>query len=93
MNIYMDNLPRNVGEQEIRDLLSKFGYVEEVKILTDAETGIPRGGAFIMFEEEVVDFVINELNQTKQFGNIISVKPVNKGMGGRSRREPPFRRS
>ncbi len=50
-SIYVGNLPFSATEDEVRGLFSPFGEVEAVKIITDRETGRPRGFAFVDMAE------------------------------------------
>lgn len=51
MDIYVGNLPFSATEEEITELFSPYGTVERVKIVTDRETGRPRGFAFVTMAE------------------------------------------
>ena len=41
--IYVGNLPFSADENEIRTLFSQHGTVESVNVITDRDTGRPRG--------------------------------------------------
>lgn len=47
MDIYVGNLPFSATEEEVAGLFADFGAVEKVKIVTDRETGRPRGFCFV----------------------------------------------
>lgn len=47
MKIYLGNLPFSVTESEIRELFGAHGEVESVNLITDRETGRPRGFGFV----------------------------------------------
>ena len=47
MDIYVGNLPFTATEEEVAELFAAFGPVEKVKIVTDRETGRPRGFCFV----------------------------------------------
>ncbi|WP_035611137.1 RNA-binding protein, partial [Haloferula sp. BvORR071] len=47
MDIYVGNLPFSATEEEVAELFAAFGPVEKVKIVTDRETGRPRGFCFV----------------------------------------------
>lgn len=47
MKIYVGNLSFQSSENEIRDLFGQFGEVTEVTLITDRETGRPRGFGFV----------------------------------------------
>jgi cold-inducible RNA-binding protein len=46
-NLYVGNLAFSTTEQELRALVETHGIVERVSIVTDRETGRPRGFAFV----------------------------------------------
>ena len=48
--LYVGNLPFSATEDEIRDLFSQYGEVQSVKLITDRETGRPRGFGFVEME-------------------------------------------
>ena len=47
MNIYVGNLPFSTQAESLRQLFEKYGAVEEVRIISDRETGRPRGFGFV----------------------------------------------
>ena len=46
-NIYVGNLSFDVTEEQIRDLFGAYGTVENINLITDRETGRPRGFGFV----------------------------------------------
>jgi len=46
-NIYVGNLPFGVSVEDVRDLFEAHGTVESVNLITDRETGRPRGFGFV----------------------------------------------
>jgi len=46
-NIYVGNLSYDATEDDIRAAFEAFGQVGDVKVITDRETGRPRGFAFV----------------------------------------------
>ena len=46
-NLYVGNLAFTTTEQELRSLFETHGAVERVSIVTDQQTGRPRGFAFV----------------------------------------------
>ena len=49
--IYVGNLPFNATEDDIRALFAQYGTVQAVNLITDRETGQPRGFAFVEMNE------------------------------------------
>ena len=50
--IYVGNLPFNTSEDELRTVFERYGSVASVSVITDRETGRPRGFAFVEMDEE-----------------------------------------
>jgi RNA recognition motif-containing protein len=50
--LYVGNLPFSASEQEVRDLFEQHGALESVALVTDRETGRPRGFGFVEFRDE-----------------------------------------
>lgn len=50
--IYVGNLPFSSTEADLKDVFGRFGGVESVAVITDRETGRPRGFAFVEMEDE-----------------------------------------
>jgi RNA recognition motif-containing protein len=49
--LYVGNLPFTATEQEIRELFSKHGSIVSVNLITDRETGRPRGFGFVEMDD------------------------------------------
>ncbi|HEY94909.1 MAG TPA: RNA-binding protein [Dehalococcoidia bacterium] len=47
MKLYVGNLSYGVTEQALREEFEAFGKVDSISIITDRDTGRPRGFAFI----------------------------------------------
>lgn len=47
MKIYVGNLPFDASQDDVRDLFSEHGQVDEVALINDRETGRPRGFGFV----------------------------------------------
>lgn len=73
MNIYVGNLNFSTTEDEIRDLFEPFGSVTTVKMITDRETGRPRGFGFVEMEGDGGDTAIEALNGKEIKGRNIQV--------------------
>ncbi|MFQ5962470.1 MAG: RNA recognition motif domain-containing protein [Candidatus Methylomirabilales bacterium] len=89
--VYVGNLPFTVDEQQLRTLFEEGGReVLEVNIITDRDTGRPRGFAFVnMASQEEAQAAINALNGTEVGGRALTVnmareqQPRRGGSGGR----------
>ena len=53
--LYVGNLPFSATEAELREVFEQHGTVESVNVITDRETGRPRGFAFIEMEASGAD--------------------------------------
>jgi cold-inducible RNA-binding protein len=73
--LYVGNLPFDTDESQLRTLFSEGGrQVNEVKIITDRETGRPRGFAFVeMGSQAEADAAINALNGREFGGRALTV--------------------
>jgi RNA recognition motif-containing protein len=47
MNIYVGNIPFSATADDLRKLFEAYGEVETIKLITDRETGRPRGFGFV----------------------------------------------
>jgi len=47
MNIYVGNLSYEMTEEELRQEFSVFGDVESVRLITDRDSGRPKGFGFV----------------------------------------------
>ena len=88
--LYVGNLPFSITEQQIEEVFSLYGEIISVKIITDRETGRPRGFCFV--EMENADNAIAGLNGKELGGRNITVsearerKPQSRGRSGNPRR-------
>jgi RNA recognition motif-containing protein len=85
-NIYVGNLPFSATEDEIRDLFGAYGEVSSVNLITDRETGRPRGFGFVEMDSGG-DEAIEALNQTEIGGRRLNVN-VAKPRESRPARQP-----
>ena len=87
--IYVGNLPFTASEDDIRNLFSAHGEVSSVALITDRETGRPRGFGFIEMDDAGATKAIQTLDQTEMDGRSLTVneaKPQqSRGGGGRER--------
>ncbi|MBI3286787.1 MAG: RNA-binding protein [Chloroflexi bacterium] len=50
IKLYVGNLSYDATEEELRELFSQAGAVRSVSLITDRDTGRPRGFAFVEME-------------------------------------------
>ena len=88
--LYVGNLPFSANESEVQALFEQNGReVAEVKLITDRETGRPRGFGFVEMENsEHADNAIRDLNGYEFDGRQLNVNEAREraprgGGGGR----------
>jgi RNA recognition motif-containing protein len=83
--IYVGNLPFTSTEEGIRQIFSQYGPVTSVALITDRETGSPRGFGFVEMEEGASE-AIRALDNQDFEGRKLKVneaKPKENGTRGR----------
>ena len=78
--LYVGNLPFSATEDEVRDLFSQHGEVHSVNLISDRETGRPRGFGFV--EMENADAAIDALNGQDFGGRTLNVNVARERTGG-----------
>lgn len=71
-SIYVGNLSFDTEPEDLRDLFGTYGTVERVNLITDRETGRPRGFGFVEMSSGGED-AIAALNQTELDGRTLTV--------------------
>jgi RNA recognition motif-containing protein len=49
--VYVGNLPFTATEDEVRELFAQHGAVHSVRLISDRDTGRPRGFGFVEMED------------------------------------------
>ena len=52
MNLYVGNLSYNLSENQLTRTFEEYGSVESVRLITDRETGRPRGFGFVEMSDQ-----------------------------------------
>ena len=52
MNIFVGNMAYSITETDLRELFTPYGVVERINIITDRETGRPRGFGFVELPDD-----------------------------------------
>jgi RNA recognition motif-containing protein len=85
-NIFVGNLSYQTSQEDLQNAFSAYGSVERVNIVTDRDTGQPRGFAFVeMTEQRDAQTAISQLNGTDLNGRTLNVneaRPKPTGGGG-----------
>ncbi|HEX6545364.1 MAG TPA: RNA-binding protein [Bryobacteraceae bacterium] len=90
-NIFVGNLSYQTSQDDLQSAFSAYGGVERVSIVTDRETGQPRGFAFVeMTDSNEAQNAISQLNGTELHGRTLNVnearpKPAGGNGGGYGR--------
>lgn len=83
--LYVGNLSFNTTERELRELMEQYGSVESVSLITDRETGQPRGFGFVEMSEGA-DAAIKALDGSEMGGRNLKVNEArpreDRGGGG-----------
>jgi len=75
MDIYVGNLSFDASEDDVRNAFGQFGNVESIKLITDRETGRPRGFGFVtMPDSSEANAAIESLNGTELLGRELRVR-------------------
>ena len=87
MKLYVGNLSFESTEDEIRELFGQFGEVSEVNLITDRETGRPRGFGFVEIADDNAGREAIGALDGKEFGSrqikVNEAKPrTDRGGGG-----------
>jgi RNA recognition motif-containing protein len=83
--IYVGNLPFSADENAVRELFARHGNVESVKIITDRDTGRPRGFAFVEMNNADALRAIQNLNGHSMGGRPLRVNEAQERPAGGGR--------
>jgi RNA recognition motif-containing protein len=90
-NVYVGNLSFDTTQTGLQELFEAHGQVTTVNVITDRNTGRPRGFAFVeMATEEGANAAIGALNGQEVDGRALKVaqaKPRESRGGDRGRRD------
>ena len=60
--IYVGNLVSSLTTVDIEDEFSKYGELENIQLITDRNTGLSKGFAFLTYEKQVAAETALEMN-------------------------------
>ncbi len=90
MKLYVGNLPFSATEDELRAMFEAHGSVESIALITDRDTGRPRGFGFVEMNDGG-EAAMNALNGSQMGERSLKVNEAKKredrggGGGGRNR--------
>jgi RNA recognition motif-containing protein len=86
--IYVGNLPFSATEDQIRDLFAQYGTVSSVSLITDRDTGSPRGFGFVEMDEGGPEAIQNLDNHSLDGRNlkVNEARPRDKSAGPKQNR-------
>jgi len=88
-NIFVGNLSFRTTQDELQAAFANYGSVERVSIVTDRDSGQPRGFGFVeMTDRSAAETAISQLNGADLNGramNVNEARPKVQGGGGSGR--------
>ena len=91
--LYVGNLSYNTTNETLRSLFAEYGEIESVNVITDRETGRPRGFAFVeMATQQAAEASISGLDGKMVDERAIKVNKANP-QPDRNRRQDSRNRS
>jgi len=85
-NIFVGNLSFTATEDGVRSMFEAYGTVDRVSIVTDRDTGQPKGFGFVeMTNDAEAEKAISELNGTELNGRALTIneaRPKTERTGG-----------
>ncbi len=92
-NIFVGNCSFDVTEEQLRELFAAYGEVGSVKVITDRDTGRPRGFAFVeMPDSSAAQAAIKGVDGADLGGRALNVneaRPKGDRCDGRGRQRRP----
>ncbi|HHM04250.1 MAG TPA: RNA-binding protein [Gammaproteobacteria bacterium] len=85
-SIYVGNLPFSATEDEVRNLFEAYGEVQSVKLVSDRDTGRPRGFGFVEMDDEAAGAAISNLNGSDMGGRPLRINEARERTPRRERR-------
>ncbi len=73
MKIYVGNMSFDTNEDSLRNAFAAHGEVEEVAVITDRDTGRPRGFAIVTMPDTSARAAIDALNGKDLDGRTLNV--------------------
>ena len=85
--LYVGNLPFDATTEDVRTAFEAFGTVHDVSLVSDRDTGRPRGFGFVEMDSESAKAAIEGLNDKDFGGRDLTVNEAReRASGGRNSR-------
>jgi RNA recognition motif-containing protein len=89
--LYVGNLPFTATDETVRALFAAHGTVEKVSLITDRDSGRPRGFGFVEMSNADAARAMQALNGTEFGGRALRVNEAQERSGGGGHRGGPRR--
>jgi RNA recognition motif-containing protein len=89
--LYVGNLPFDATEDSVRALFATHGTVEKISLVTDRDTGRPRGFGFVEMSNADATRAMQGLNGKDFGGRALKVNEAQDRAGGGGGGRPPRR--
>ena len=74
MKVYVGNLPFSVDDNQLKELFSSYGEIEEANVIKNKFSGRSKGFGFVTFkDEESAKKAISEMNEKEVEGRALKV--------------------
>jgi RNA recognition motif-containing protein len=85
--LYVGNLPFDATTDDVRTAFEAYGTVHDVSLVTDRDTGRPRGFGFVEMDSDAANKAIEGLNAKDFGGRDLTVNEAReRSSGGRNKR-------
>ncbi len=84
--LYVGNLPFDATTEDVRAAFEAFGTVHDVSLVTDRDTGRPRGFGFVEMDDQSASAAIEGLNNKDFGGRDLTVNEARERTTGRRNR-------
>ena len=92
MKLYVGNISFTITETDLHHIFEQFGSVTEIKVVTDRQTGQPRGFAFVTMNNDAEGRAAIKGLDGKEFGGrplVVNEARSKEDRPPRSRSRPP----
>jgi RNA recognition motif-containing protein len=85
--LYVGNLPFSATEEELREIFEAHGSIDSINVITDRDTGRPRGFAFVEMEDAgAASKAMQALDGREMGGRTLRVSEARERSGGGGQR-------